>query len=779
MDCHPAVARQLDFDSILTILSKFCFSSEGAEFITHRAFLSNEAEILRELSLVQSVLALPTGVLASSDQFPPVADTVKALSNPKLDVALIGLYRIARYLVAVRAFCVRVAEARSSGQNADGIQALCAKIPVTDRLSEHILEVVDEEGGLIIANIEALDALHQRRMDAARSIEGELKRIHHRNSHYYQSPTPVMRNNRFCLSLNADFLGKIPSVVIDQSASGHTLFIEPLPCVEMNNRWVRYTQKFQNECRAFIWQLISKVRGHCAALESVMRRFSFVDSVCARARFARKYDCHPGVFTSKGIALHHARHPLLGDAAVPITIVQDADCYGTVISGPNGGGKTVTLKSIGLMVLMHYFAMPVPAAAGSLIPRCDNLLLLIGDQQSILSHQSSFTAQMKQVAAMIRAMNARSLVLFDELGGNTDPEEGAALASAIISRCTEEKARTFATTHFTQLKEYAVKNASMELISMEYDHQKHKPRFVVVSGLSEGSHALSVAREAGVDSAVVHEATRMLKGEALAYKKLFAELTQQQQQYYNRQEELVRLEARLTQRDRDLRERGNEIRTKYIGDIERLISSSRKRLEGMIAQLREKNITLPTKEIHSQMSVTNKQLSEGAAQLRAELSPLPNNRPPAHFSVGDAVQIDGKPQILTVTKVIDTGTVEVSSNSLRIAVLNSRVTPVARPQDGTAGVRIVTPRRSFSPVLDVRGKYVDEIEPLILRCMDDALYNNRSEFAIIHGVGSGALQREVTGILERHEPAVQWRYAAPEDGGRGKTIVTLTEADEK
>lgn len=781
MNCHPDVARQLDFDSILTILSQFCLSTEGHKFIAQRAFIDDEQQINDELAIVQAACELLERIKQfSKSDFPAADETVSALADPVARPETVQLYRLARYLSSVSLLCAQVLE---HGAN-DSLQKLFGEIPILDHLSEHILSVIDEEGELVIANIDTLDTLQQQRMDTAREIENELRRIHRRNTTYYQSPSPVIRNNRFCLALNADFLGKIPSVVIDQSASGNTLFVEPLPCVQINNRWVRHSQRFENECRAFVNKLIDKVREAYDELKQIVRQFTFLDSVLARAHFSKQFDCSPATFTDDSIILHQARHPLLGTAVVPIDISPASDCYTTVISGSNGGGKTVTLKTIGLMILMHYFAMHIPVAEGSRIPYCDHLLLLIGDQQSILAKRSSFTAHMQQLSQMTTIMNERSVILLDELGGNTDPEEGVALAKAILSHCLKRKARTFVTTHFIQLKEKAIQHEQMELISMEYDHKRNKPRFAIVNGLSEGSHALQVAEVTGLDRAIIKEARSLLKNDAISYKELLAELAKERQQQLLQRDEILQKEAQLRDKEREIEREENRIRFKYIADIEKLISSSRKQLEQLITQVREKNISLPTKKIHSELNATSSKLSAQAEQLKNQIVLHDDKSQSNRFKIGNTVHIDNGFQAFSITKLFDNHTAEVSNGKLRMKVSLSRLIAIKQDNQVADAKKAVTthiavPSRPFSPLLDIRGKYAEEIEPLVLKQIDDALYNSRKEFGIVHGIGSGALQREVARILDRDKDRISWHYADVGDGGYGKTIVILQDENEK
>lgn len=775
MDCHPDVAHQLDFDSILTILSQFCLTTEGRDFIAKRTFLSDEEKIKEELVLVQSARELLERIKPfSTENFPAVAANIDALVQPNAGLEPVQLYRLARYLSSVSLFCAQVL--KHGADNA--LKNLFDEIPILDYLSEHILSVIDEDGELIIANIDILDTLQQQRMDAAREIEGELKRIYRRNTTYYQSSNPVIRSNRFCLALNADFLGKVPSVVIDQSTSESTLFIEPLNCVQMNNRWIRYSQRFEHECRVFLDKLIGKLKEAHGELQQIMSRFAFLDSVLARAHFSKQLDCCPATFTVENIVLHQARHPLLGTTAVPIDINPASGCHATVISGPNGGGKTVTLKTIGLMVLMHYFAMHLPAAEGSCIPYCDHLLLLIGDQQSILAKQSSFTAHMQQLCQMTAIMNGRSIVLLDELGGNTDPEEGVALARAILSHCLSREAHTFVTTHFVQLKEQAIQHEQMELISMEYDQKRNKPRFMIVNGLSEGSYALQVAEAAGLDSEIIKKARSLLEGDAISYKNLLAEVTRERQEQLHQRDELLQRETQLKNKEREIERRENYIRFKYITEIEKIISSSRSQLEQLIAQVREKNISLPTKKIHSELNATSSKLIAQAQQMREEII-IQNDEPQnSKFQIGDEVHIDSGMQTFVITRLINTHTAEVSNGQLRLQVSLSRLN-AAEHVNQTANADTVTtthigaPSKPFSPILDIRGKYTDEIEPLILTQIDNALYHKQDGFAIIHGVGSGALRKEVVHILDQNKDKLSWQYASLNSGGHGKTVVTL------
>ena len=508
----------------------------------------------------------------------------------------------------------------------------------------------------------------------------------------------------------------------------------------------------------------------------------------ARAQFAKKFDCYTAQTARHRIALYRARHPLLGNSAVPIDVIQESGCHATVISGANGGGKTVTLKSIGVMILMHYFAMQIPAAEGSLIPRCDNLLLLIGDKQSIESKHSSFTAQIAQVSGILDTMNSNSVVLFDELGGNTDPEEGAALATAIVQHCVDKQVATFITTHFSQLKERAIKSEHMQLISMSYNHRQHKPIFTTVAGVVEGSHALDTAREIGLDSAIIRDAMQLLNSDAIKYKKMLTVLVQQQRDCDMQKKDLAKSAEDLQKRERQLEEREHKMRAAHISEIEQLISSSRRQLEGLIAQLREKNISLPTKEIHTQMRATNEKLLHEVKEMRTEIASRPKDASVAQFHVGDAVYLDSNSTLLKVNDIIDAETIEIIGGALRLQVHPSRVRHADRAEstagtvaDTAAGTHTRysgTQAHAFSAVIDVRGKRVHEVGDVVLRHLDEALCTGHTEFAIIHGIGSGALQDEISKVLYQKRNIARWRYADAHNGGVGKTMVTIVGADE-
>jgi len=757
--------------------------------IAERDFLNDEDAVAHEIGLVEECRTLLGRVdLPHRDNFPPIAAVVSELSDVNSMPSPLDLYTVARYLSSMHTLAERFCAYTLADSNKSALALLLKEMPDLSSLSDRILEVIDEEGELIIVKISELDALQKRRVEAARAVEEELKSTHRHNANYYQSPIPVVRNNRFCLALNADFIGKVKAAVIDQSASGETLFVEPISCITLNNRWMQYTQLFQHECHAFIMRLVDAMKEACTEIERALGKFTFIDSLLARAQFARDFDCYTAKIAAHHISLYRARHPLLGDSAIPIDIHTEDGCYVTVIGGANGGGKTVTLKTVGMMVLMHYFGMQIPAAEGSYIPRCRDVMLIIGDEQSIHMQRSSFTAQMEHINSSIARADQESLVLFDELAGNTDPEEGAALATAIASYMVDKKAHTFITTHFTQLKEYAVNNEHSQLLSMEYNERQHKPRFTIISGLAEGSHALDVAREVGLDETIIAHAMRLLNSDAVEYKRMLKTLLVQQQECDSEREDLKRLQQSLHKKEAELQKREDTMHTKYIAEIEKLISSSRQKLERLIAEVRKKNIALPTKDIHSQMKTTNMTLSQKATDMREQITDQKRDaKSAAHFRIGDRVLLDEHTTPLEISAIIDEDTIEVARGKLRMKVRPSRLRHAAaggRAAEGAAEGAIeentsptaIYPHASapdYKSTIDVRGKYAHEIETILLQQINDGCYNNATEFSIIHGIGSGALQKEVARVLNTQRTIVSSRYALPHDGGRGKTIVTF------
>ena len=274
MRCTPDASRQLDFDAIRSIIADFCLTAEGADMIMTRPFLHDQERITTEIALVQEYRhCLDNITIPHRDNFPPIASIVDALSTPESALSPIDCYKLAQYLLAVHTLSqIFITYADDSMRK---LRNCFADIPNLKQLAKRILKVIDEEGQLIIAHIDKLDTIQQQRTDAVRYVESELKNVYRRNTAYYQSPIPVVRNNRLCLALNADFLPKVRAVVIEQSASGNTLFIEPLSCVELNNRWMRYTQKFYDECRKFILELGDEIREACPQIKTVLEKFLF------------------------------------------------------------------------------------------------------------------------------------------------------------------------------------------------------------------------------------------------------------------------------------------------------------------------------------------------------------------------------------------------------------------------------------------------------------------------------------------------------------------------
>ena len=385
------------------------------------------------------------------------------------------------------------------------------------------------------------ERIRRHRADADRSVRGLLEdRDYHA---YWQTTIPTQRDGRVVLPLKSQFKGRVKGIVHEMSASGSTLFIEPLEVVETNNAIVQEENLYRLEVRRILRELTAEVSARAGELSLMVEKASFLDTFLARARYALQHACRRAE-TSEGEAgiagcldLRDARHPLLGPRVVPVSVSAGAENRVLIITGPNTGGKTVSLKMVGLLALMNQFGMEIPAAEGSTLPLFDGIFADIGDEQSIEQSLSTFSAHIGNLSRIVRRVTSRSLVLLDELGAGTDPQEGVALAMALLDHFLAAGCLVLVSTHHGILKNYGATRPGAQNASMGFDRQTLGPTYRILMGVPGESHALEIARRSGLPESVLSSAESYLDDERTDISRLVSNLAERQNKLVKAEEE--------------------------------------------------------------------------------------------------------------------------------------------------------------------------------------------------------------------------------------------------
>jgi DNA mismatch repair protein MutS2 len=779
MDEHTLAL--LEFSRVREDLAGMCASPAGAALLSSQEFLHDRRALddLLDLAGEFRVMLELASALPAFD-FPEIEEVVPRLGKEGMQLEGEELAALGRWILSGLKMKRAVLLARPSG----GLARHAEQVPDLAELSRRIFRIVDREGVVREKQIPELAAIRDRirrhREDADRSVRGILEDSSRRG--YWQTTTPTLRDGRLVLPLKTQFKGRIPGIVHEMSSSGSTLFIEPLEIVERNNAIVQEENLYRLEVRRILRELTAEVSRRAGELNRFVGAIAAMDTWLARARYAAAHDCRRADPHADTVMLVSARHPLLGDGVVPVSITVGGEQRVLIITGPNTGGKTVSLKTVGILALLNQFGVEIPAAEGSALPLFDSIFADIGDEQSIQQSLSTFSAHVKNLSSIVERAGARSLVLLDELGAGTDPQEGVALAMALLDHFMARGCIVMVSTHHGILKNYGATRPGAQNASMGFDRDTLAPTYRILMGVPGESHALQIARRSGMPENVLRDAFSYLDDERTDISRLVSHLAERHQKLTVAEEdarakenELREKRRRTDQKELALREKELELRRHGLKELRDFISKARKDWEGLRGKGGGSSSAVPdfgalTARIQERIEFEESLIEEERDSLA----------PPASFDLEPGMEV-------VIARTGRRGRVIrrdkgkrwlVETETMRMAMLPGEL----RPAPAAAPAADTPPSVSYSaagsvdpPVLElhIRGMRLDEAMKLVEKQLDSALLHGLREFSIVHGKGEGILRTAVHDYL-RSLPAVEdFRFSAPEEGGYGKTIVTL------
>jgi DNA mismatch repair protein MutS2 len=600
------------------------------------------------------------------------------------------------------------------------------------------------------------------------------------------------RDGRYVVPIKAEARSQIPGVVHDTSASGQTLFIEPLDVVELNNKWREAQIEEQREIDRILDALSQRIGARAEELGLTVEAVAAIDLAMAKARlaFAMKAT-RPGLWTGAStnpdghathrVSLVRARHPLLDPATVvPINIQLGETFRVLLITGPNTGGKTVALKTVGLLTLMAQAGLYIPADDTSVISVFPAVFADIGDEQSIAQSLSTFSAHMRNVIAMLHHVTPDSLVLLDELGAGTDPQEGSALARALISALLERGPMVIATTHYSEVKAYAYQTPGVENASVEFDVQTLSPTYRLMIGVPGRSNALAIARRLGMPNQIVESAAALIDPDELRADALLQDIRRRRDEAEAALERARAVEKETEQvrriASRELREAEQQrltAREEALAQAEAELDEVRQTLRRM---QRDRGVVAATREHVEQRRQESENAAEIVRTFRRERVARPQVQQPAEIRPGDRVQVVSLGQEGEVVAV-DASTAEVQLGSLKMRQPLDGLRRLGRARPATQERVVFKPAAvDFVPMeIDIRGQRAAEVETMLERYLDEAYRAGLPYVNIIHGKGTGALRQVVRELLNA-SPAVARHELAPQNqGGDGVTVAHLRE----
>lgn len=606
-----------------------------------------------------------------------------------------------------------------------------------------------------------------------------------------QDAVVTMRGDRYVIPVKQEYKSAVPGLVHDMSASGATVFIEPLAVVETNNEIKALLIREQQEIERILMELTGKVAEIKDLLRVDVEIVSQLDFMFAKAKLSRDLDCIcPKLSSSRAVRILQGRHPLLDrKRVVPIDIELGYEFSTLVITGPNTGGKTVTLKTVGLFVLMLQAGLHVPVKEGSEFGLFGSVFADIGDEQSIEQSLSTFSSHMKNIVKILAEADESSLVLFDELGAGTDPTEGAALAIAILDGLTRRGIRTMATTHYSELKIYAMTRERVQNACCEFIVETLRPTYRLLVGVPGKSNAFAISEKLGLGKDVIDRAKAYLTQDNLRFEDVLSDIEKNRAEALREREQAEALRRQME----EIRQETEKERQKIAGERERIIAKAKEEARGLIRQARREAEELldRLKALEKKGFSPNsmKELQDARAGVR-KLDNLESSyvdeigvrtgyrNPPKDLKPGESVLLLNLNQKATVLEEPDAdGQVLVQAGIMKIKVHVSQLARVDDQKDAIEKMQQVRMTHvKASPIgleLDLRGLNVEEALDRVDKYLDDAFIAGLHEVTLIHGKGTGTLRRAISEHLRRHEHVESFRLGKYGEGETGVTVVTL------
>ena len=675
------------------------------------------------------------------------------------------------------------------------LDRLFASLHTNKYLEEQIRSaILDEETIADTASSELADIRRKMRLAASKGRQ-ILQRIISSPSYakVLQEALITQRDGRFVVPVKAECKGSMPGLVHDISSSGATLFVEPMGVVQANNELKELEAREEKE----IERILRELSAQCAdAMEYILLDYDMLvhlDMIFARAQLSYSMNAsRPEVVRKGAISLKRARHPLLDQAkAVPVTVELGGDYDTLVITGPNTGGKTVTLKTLGLLCLMAQCGLHIPADSGSTVRVFDRILADVGDEQSIEQSLSTFSAHMSNTVEILRQADDDSLILFDELGAGTDPVEGAALAIAIIQHARSKGALIAATTHYAELKTFAMTTAGVENASCEFDVQTLRPTYRLLIGIPGKSNAFAISRRLGLDESVIQAAQQQMDSDSVRFEDVLTQLEEKRQRLEKAQAEADRLwrqreeDARKARTFREQMEKAKEnARTKGEAEAKRIVRQAQAQADEIFAQLdqlrRQQQKQINFQELNDAKAAVRHSLNQAQEALHLRSEPQePAYAPSRPIEVGDLVELPGVKMAASVLAVNNDGTLLLQAGKMKMTVKAQQVRlPEGQPKKKPAapssgGSPKLNLQSRASSELDIRGYETLEAESVVENYIDSAVMAKLGTVTIIHGKGTGALRKAVHEMLKRNKAVKSFRLGRYGEGEAGVTVVEL------
>ena len=778
---------KLELDQVLQLLAE-CAGSRGGKEACLLVRPSSDLEDVNEM-LAQTTAASNLCTKKGNPVFGDVTDVSASMERADRGGSLqpVELLRIAGVLRCARNIKGYVSEDEEKTVLDVLFQALTPNKYLEDRIFGAILS---EEEIADTASPALADIRRHMRIQAGK-IRDSLQKVisSPAYSKYLREPIITIRGGRYVVPVKSECKNDVPGLVHDVSATGSTYFVEPMSAVNANNALRELELKEKKEIERILAELSSEAAGHAEDINLDYRMLVQLDVIFAKAKLAYRMNAWAPLMNDQGrVDLRKARHPLIDPKkVVPISVRLGSDFDTMIITGPNTGGKTVTLKTVGLLTLMAECGLHVPAGDGSCLSTFEEILADIGDEQSIAQSLSTFSSHMRTIVDVVAQCDERTLVLFDELGAGTDPAEGAALAMAIIEFCRKMGSRVVATTHYAELKLYAMRTKGVINASCEFDVETLQPTYKLLIGIPGKSNAFAISRKLGLAEEILKEADDLVGKSDKDFEDVLSQLEHQRQQM-----ESARMEAeRLKQETAKIKQQSEEYHAQLRKEKEKAMEAARKEAQYIIEEARaaaniaseelkalRKQLTdsADATGINARQAELRRNLNEVEDKLRAQQPQKQRPKASRGILVGDTVELlklGTKASVIAINKdgsyQLQAGILKMTAKADEIYLLeneNPYKEKGARPKHSGREMKMT----AMATEVDLRGMDAVEAVCVMERYLDEAMRSNLSSVRIIHGKGTGTLRAAVHQSLKRNKFVKKFRLGQYGEGEDGVTI---------
>jgi len=785
--------RVLEFDKIIDLLQSRTVSILGKEIAKELLPSDEFYEVIENLK--ETTEAVELSLKKGGMPLFGIQDIRGAVRKCSMggQTSLVEFLWIADTLKTCRRLKTYIKEDKTEGLFPT-IEYFIDTLVIEKKLEERIKEVILSDEEIADNASSTLYSLRRKIKDKTASMREKLNHMITSSAYskYLQEPIVTIRNDRFVIPVKQEFKNNVPGIIHDQSSSGATLFIEPMSVVEMNNDIKRLKLDEESEIEKILLELGEMVAMVAGGLESNVRILATLDFVNAKAKLALDFGCiAPIMNKDKRIDLKKARHPLLKqDAVVPINIYLGDKFDTLVVTGPNTGGKTVTLKTLGLLTLMAQAGLHIPASDGSELSVFKQVFADIGDEQSIEQSLSTFSSHMINIVSIMKEVNDDSLVLFDELGAGTDPTEGAALAISILETLHEQKIRTIATTHYAELKYFALTTQGVSNASVEFDLATLRPTYKLIIGLPGKSNAFEISRKLGLDEKLIERARLQMSSDEHEIEDLLKNLEENRKISENDKDMAERLKKAITEEKAAIAmkmERIDNQRDKVLRDAEKkaleIIREAKEEADKLINELKD-SIKKDSSEKENAISNVRQGFKKKSEKYEDSMSERvlskKSSEPPKNLKIGDQVKVLNLGQKGTVLVIPDhegnltvqIGIMKVNVNINMLALDDSE----KKKEKSAFSMRnnIQNDKvKNASTSVDVRGLNLDEAVMEVDKFIDDCYLASIPYGTIIHGKGTGVLSAGIKQHLKGQKYVKSYRMGGLSEGGSGATIVEI------